>query len=168
KIEGRMKSTYYVASVTRAYRKALDNLYDSSVEYKSFRDELFNVSHREFSTGFFYGNGPIEVLDEDKNVVIDDINKATDKTYLRDYLFLGTVKEEVKPGIWSLDIKNQIKKGTPIEYIGPDILYLKDVNPVVLDENFNEIDHIDHCRNGYLKTSAPLKEDYIIRKEIRV
>lgn len=158
KIEGRMKSTYYVASVTRAYRKALDHLYDSSVEYKSYRDELFNVSHREFSTGFFYGKGPVDTD--------DDINKPAENGYLRDYLFLGTVKEEVKKGIWSLDIKNQIKTGDKIEFIGPDVLSIAENSIKVLDADFNETDHIDHCRDGYFKTDLPLKGGYLIRREI--
>lgn len=56
KIEGRMKSTYYVALVTRAYRKALDAL-DGKIteaEARPFIDELENVSHRESTTGFYY------------------------------------------------------------------------------------------------------------------
>ncbi len=158
KIEGRMKSTYYVASVTRAYRKALDHLYDSSVEYKSYRDELFNVSHREFSTGFFYGGGPIDTE--------DDINKSAQNGYLRDYLFLGTVKEEVKKGVWSLDIKNQIKSGDKIEFIGPDVLSISENSVKVLDKDFLETEHIDHCRDGYIKTDLPLKSGYLIRREI--
>ena len=131
KIEGRMKSVYYVASVTRAYRKAMDHLYDPSVEYKSYRDELFNVSHREYSTGFFYGRGPIDVD--------DDINKPTTDGYLRDYLFLGTIGTQVKPGIYEVDIKNQIKNGEALEFIGPDVLCLKDDNIAVLDETFAPI-----------------------------
>lgn len=158
KIEGRMKSTYYVASVTRAYRKALDHLYDSSVEYKSYRDELFNVSHREFSTGFFYGVGPVDTD--------DDINKSAQNGYLRDYLFLGTVKEEVKKGVWSLDIKNQIKSGDRIEFIGPDVLSIAENSVTVLDGGFTETDHIDHCRDGYIKTDLPIKSGYLIRREI--
>lgn len=156
KIEGRMKSTYYVATVTRAYRKALDNLYDSSVEFKPYRDELFNVSHREYSTGFFYSNGPLEG---------DDINISTFDGYLRDYKFLGTIRDEIKPGIWSVDIKNQIRSNSDIEYIGPDVLSMKDCNMKVLDCDFNEVEHIDHCNEGYIKSSLPLKNGYIIRQE---
>lgn len=160
KIEGRMKSTYYVATVTRAYRKAIDALYDPSVDFKPYRDELFNVSHREYSTGFFYGKGPIDP--------VDDINISTTSGYLRDYLFLGTVKNEVKPGIWSIDIKNQIRSGSQVEFIGPDVLSLTEPNIQVLDEDFNLLEHIDHCNEGYIKTNLPLKEGYIIRKETKV
>ena len=57
KIEGRMKSIYYVALTVRAYRKAIDALQGkiSADQAKPFVDELYNASHREFGTGFFYG-----------------------------------------------------------------------------------------------------------------
>ena len=166
KIEGRMKSIYYVASVTRAYRKALDHLYDPSVEYLPYREELFNVSHREFSTGFFFGKGPIETDGDDPLVRKDDINVPTTGGYLRDYLFLGMVRKEVSPGIWEVDIKNQIRSGDTIEFIGPDVLFIRDDNVEVLDGEMRPCEHIDHCRTGYIKTSAKLAEGYIIRKEI--
>ena len=56
-IEGRMKSIYYVALTVRAYRKAIDALQGkiSADQAKPFVDELYNASHREFGTGFFYG-----------------------------------------------------------------------------------------------------------------
>lgn len=155
KIEGRMKSIYYVATVTRAYRKALDHIYDAKVDFKPFRDELFNVSHREYSTGFFYGNNNIE----------DNINVSTFDGYLRDYQFLGTVREEVKPGVWSIDIKNQIRGGEKVEFIGPDVLSIEENNLIVLDMDFNPVQHIDHCNEGYIKTDKKLKSGYIIRKE---
>ena len=163
KIEGRMKSTYYVASVTRAYRKAIDNLYDPSVDYIPYRDELYNVSHRELSTGFFYGQGPI-----DGATPKDDINQPITNGYLRDYLFLGTVMDEIAPGVYSIDIKNQIRSGDAIEFIGPDILSIKEPSVKVLDFDMNEVQHIDHCNEGYIKTNAKLKNGYIIRKEIRL
>lgn len=160
KIEGRMKSIYYVASVTRAYRKALDHLYDSSVVYKPYRDELFNVSHREYSTGFFFGKGPVDVD--------DDINKPITEGYIRDYLFLGTVREKAVDNIYSVDIRNQIKSGDSIEFIGPDVFSISEPAIEVLDGEMKAIDHLDHCRTGFIKSSAPLKPGYILRKEIRI
>lgn len=167
KIEGRMKSIYYVATVTRAYRKALDYLYDSSVDYLPYREELFNVSHREFATGFFYGNGPIDV-DDSALGNFGDLNRTTTQGYLRDYLFLGIIGEQVRPNVYEVDIKNQIRTGESLEFIGPDVLSLKEISATVLDKNFEEIDHIDHCRTGYIKTDLPLKKGYMIRKEIKV
>ncbi len=63
KIEGRMKSIYYVALITRAYRKALDLLDNkiSSEEAKLFVDELYKVSHRPFATGFYYNKADADV-----------------------------------------------------------------------------------------------------------
>ena len=168
KIEGRMKSIYYVASVTRAYRKALDNLYDPSVDYLPYREELFNVSHREFSTGFFFGRGPIDVDEPDPLVMADDINRPTTGGYLRDYLFLGTVRQQVSPGIYAVDIKNQIRSGEAIEFIGPDVLFIREPSVEVLDDGMKPVDHIDHCKIGYIKTDAPVRDGYIIRKEIRL
>ena len=98
----------------------------------------------------------------------DDINKPTTDGYLRDYLFLGTIGKQVKPGIYEVDIKNQIRNGEAIEFIGPDVLFIKDDSVSVLDQDFNPIDHLDHCRTGYIRTDAPLAEGYIIRKEIRL
>ncbi|MCH5290238.1 MAG: U32 family peptidase [Treponema sp.] len=63
KIEGRMKSVYYVAIVTQAYRKALDELNGTLLpgEARPFVQELYNVSHRPFSTGFFYNRTEADV-----------------------------------------------------------------------------------------------------------
>ncbi len=63
KIEGRMKSVYYVALVTRAYRKALDAL-DGKIsgdEADPFVEELYNASHRPYATGFYYGRNDADV-----------------------------------------------------------------------------------------------------------
>ena len=63
KIEGRMKSIYYVALITRAYRKALDSLDGiiSEQEAKPFVDELYKVSHRPYATGFYYNKADADV-----------------------------------------------------------------------------------------------------------
>lgn len=151
KIEGRMKSLYYVAVVTRAYRKALDHADD----WKEYRKDLFNISHREYSTGFFYGNN---------NKLDDDINTPTIDGYERNYLFIGIIHDEVKPGIWSLDVRFQVKKGQRLEYIGKDVLHLIDDDYTLLDDQFNEVSQIDHCKVQYLKTDKPVKNGYIIRR----
>lgn len=152
KIEGRMKSVYYVATVTRAYRKALDYLEDPTVDYMPYRDELMNVSHREYSTGFFYSDSAIDV--------------PITNGYDRDYLYLGKFVNEIKPGIWEIDIKNQIASGKTIEYIGPDVLSISDSDFTPLDENFQAKEHIDHCQVCYLKTDKKVKPGYIIRSLI--
>lgn len=149
KIEGRMKSLYYDAVVTRAYRKAIDK----DPLLSEYRKDLFNISHRKYSTGFFFDKT------ED-----DDISEPTTDGYERNYLFIGIIEKEVKDGIWSLDVRFQVKKGQTIEYIGKDILNIVDTDFVLLNSDFEEIDQIDHGKVQYLKTDKPLKEGYIIRR----
>ena len=155
KIEGRMKSIYYIALVTRAYRKALDKAED----WKLYRDDLFNVSHREYSTGFFYGHDAVDV---------NDIDKPTSYGYQREYLFLGTVGNEVGSGIWEVNIKNQIRKGKPVEYIGSDVYRIEDDSFTLLDGDFKETEKLDHGKKGYIKTDRPLKKGYILRSEAEI
>ncbi len=153
KIEGRMKSIYYAAIVTRAYRKAIDRLNGKNVEnYEQYRDEIFKVSHREFSTGFYYGK--------------EEIEQPTLKSYLRKYMFLGSVLGRAGKGIWELDVKNQIKADQEIEYIGPSLLYLADTGFRLFDEKMQEVTKTDHGKKTFLKTVKPLEEGYILRRKI--
>lgn len=154
KIEGRMKSLYYVATVTRAYRKAIDVIEHGADESDArlYRDELESVSHREYSTGFFFSK--------------DDIEKPTDITYLREYLLIGTVEKEVKENIFSLDLKNKLTVHDEIEFIGPDILYMKDNSFTLLDEEGLSIEVANHHQKVFIKTTSIIKEGYIIRKRL--
>ena len=149
KIEGRMKSLYYNAVVTRAYRKAIDK--DPMLE--EYRKDLFNISHRKYSTAFFFNNK-----------AEDDINVPTTDGYERNFLFIGIINKEVKPGIWDLDVRFQVKKGQTIEYIGRDVLNIVDDDYTLLNADFEEIDQIDHGKVQYLKTNKPVEEGYIIRR----
>ncbi len=153
KIEGRMKSIYYVAVVTRAYRKAIDNAPDLD----SFKKDIFDVSHREFTTGFFFSSDPFETKD-------DDVSRPTSYGYERNYTFLGSVGEEVEKGVYVLNCKNHIQRGDELEFIGPDVPLLSDSEFTLLDENMFPLLKIDHMKKGYIKTSLPLREGYIIRK----
>ena len=152
KIEGRMKSIYYTAVITRAYRKQLDYIEGLSKEDpKPYVDEIFKVSHREFSTGFYYGK--------------DDIEMPTFKSYMSEAQFLGSVEESAGDGIYRLDVKNQILATDSIEYIGPDLLYLADEGFTLLDEEMNSVPKTDHGKIAYIKTDKKLKKGYIIRKK---
>jgi putative protease len=159
KIEGRMKSPYYVAVVTRAYKKAIDALEKGDNSWVEFRDDLMNISHREYSTGFFYGHGPVDPA------MGESIDTSTQSGYLRDYLFCGFITEEVQPQVWSMDLRNQIKKGQTLEYIGNDVLKIEDTDFILLDEKFQEVSQADHCKVQYLKTDKIVKPGYILRRE---
>ncbi len=159
KIEGRMKSIYYVAIVTRAYRKALDN----DPELEKYRRDLFDVSHREYTTGFFFRrSGNIE----DKS---EDVSFPTEYGYERNYTFLGSVKDcpNADEGIYELNVKNQILKGDTLEFIGNDEPVLKVTDYKLLDKDFSEISQLDHGKISYIKTDAKLKIGYIMRKETK-
>ena len=152
KIEGRMKSIYYTAVITRAYRKQLDYIDGISKEDpKPYVDEIFNVSHREFSTGFYYGK--------------DDIEMPTFKSYMSEAQFLGSIEEQVGKGLYRLDVKNQILASDSIEYIGPDLLFMKDEGFTLLDEDMEPVPKTDHGKIAYIKTDKMLKKGYIIRKK---
>ena len=152
KIEGRMKSIYYTAVITRAYRKQLDYIEGLAKEDpQPYVDEIFKVSHREFSTGFYYGK--------------DEIEMPTFKSYMSEAQFLGSVEEQAGEGIYRLDVKNQILASDPIEYIGPDLLYLKDEGFTLLDEDMQSVPKTDHGKIAYIKTDKKLKKGYIIRKK---
>lgn len=98
KIEGRMKTALYVAAVTRTYRKAIDDYFEGEEKYREnlewYRAEIAKCTHRQFSTGFFFGK-------PDENTQIYD-----NSTYVDEYTYLGCV-QEVMSG-WS--------EGTPDRY----------------------------------------------------
>lgn len=109
KIEGRMKGIYYVASVVRAYRAALDALKSEGDDYR-FRprwlEELCKTSHRGYTTGFLFGE-PREVGQEYHSA------------YLRSHLFVGVVEEVHGDGTATIGVRNRIRHGDTIELMGP-------------------------------------------------
>ncbi len=111
KIEGRMKSLYYVAAVTRVYRAALDAWRDEPKNYQSdpqWRRELEAVSHRPYGTGFLFGQD-------------DAFVNTADSHYLRDCDFVGLVKEQAASGDWLVEGRNRFQAGDLIELIGPEM-----------------------------------------------
>lgn len=166
KIEGRMKSTYYTAVVTRAYRKALDALYgrEGAENWEAYKEDLERVSHRTYSTGFFFDDGPVEDARAAKKYDKTSLQQVDAGTgYIRTYTFLGTIGTEVKPGIWELDIKNKISADWKIEYIGPHVPFIADDSFTLLDGSMQEISSLSHGHAGYLRSSCPLETGYMIR-----
>jgi putative protease len=149
-----MKSIYYTAVTTRAYRKAIDALEhgDTPESWDGFRQELFKVSRREYSTGFYFSK--------------DDIEASTNTSYNREYLFLGSIGKRVDDNLFELDVKNQILSSQQIEYIGPDVLYIEDADFRLFDENRNEIDKIDHGKPCFIKTDKAVGKGFILRRKI--
>ncbi len=111
KIEGRMKTALYVATVARTYRKAIDDYFDSPERYEAnlpwYREEIAKCTYRQFSTGFYYGKP-----DESSQVYENN-------TYVSGYIYLGTV-ESVSGDTAVWEQKNRFFAGETIEIMKPD------------------------------------------------
>lgn len=153
KIEGRMKSSYYVAAVTRAYRKALDK----DPQWELYREDLFDVSHREYSTGFFFGFDPI---DPTRGSII------TKKDYQKRTLFCGFVRERKEDGLYRLELKNSIRKEHILEIIAPDLPNFPLDDFTLFNDEMEKISQGDHNKPCYLQTRAKLRDGYIIRRTV--
>ena len=111
KIEGRMKSRYYVAAVTRIYRAAIDRYLENPQTYSCdplWREELDKVSHRPYDTGFLLGNDDARI-------------HSSDSTYRRTHDFLGLVLEVNSDGTALVVGRNRFFPGEEIELIGPEM-----------------------------------------------
>lgn len=112
KIEGRMKTALYVATVARTYRKAIDDYLESPELYQKnmpwYLDQISNCTYRQFTTGFFYGKPSEDAQIYDSN------------TYLREYTYLGIVGEKNEKGMYRLEQRNKFSVGETIEVMKPD------------------------------------------------
>ena len=111
KIEGRMKSAYYVAAVTRVYRAALDAYRQDPQGYQfdpAWREELDKISHRPYGTGFLFGNDDPKV-------------HPTDSGYQRATDFVGVVLEDPAEHGCLVQGRNRFESGEQLELFGPDM-----------------------------------------------
>ncbi|NLC07405.1 MAG: U32 family peptidase [Syntrophomonadaceae bacterium] len=115
KIEGRMKSVHYVATVVRAYRQALDAFWADPAGYvldPNLLAELDKVSHREYTSAFY--------MDEDKARQEADRTISLDKGYVRSYDFVGLVLDyEPATGVIRVEQRDPFRVGDTLEIIGP-------------------------------------------------
>ena len=106
KIEGRMKTALYVATVARTYRKAIDDYLESEEKYRTnmdwYKAEISKCTYRQFTTGFFFGK-------PDENTQIYDSN-----TYVNEYIYLGIIEEIDDRGLARIEQKNKFCVGDRI------------------------------------------------------
>ena len=157
KIEGRMKSQYYVAVVTRVYREALDRYFANPSEYvydQRWLSELEKVSHREYGTGFFFGN--------------QGYNSQTThpgNSYINGYDYLGTVNNVFPDGLAEIIAKNRILGNTPVEIIGKRLN--EDFNQILFDirNEYNEPVKMAHAgQKVFVKVLRPVHKYFMLRK----
>ena len=105
KIEGRAKSAYYAAIVTGAYRHCVDDLWAGRPVDPVWRDEVDHVSHRIYSTGFYYGY-PGQYTENSR--------------YIREWQICAIVEACDANGLATCSLRNKFKRGDALELVGPD------------------------------------------------
>lgn len=158
KIEGRVKSEYYLATVIRSYRMAIDAYYADPENYKydpSLLEEIKKVSHRDFTTGFFFGQA-----NENSQVYKDN-------SYIRGYDFVGIVldyDEETK--IATIEQRNRVFVGEEIEIFGPGVKHFDYKIEKMLDDKDREIDVANKAKQIFkIRIDQPIKKGFILRRE---
>ncbi len=138
KIEGRMKTALYVATVARTYRKAIDDYLESESKYRDnmdwYREQIAQCTYRQFTTGFYFGK-------PDENTQIYD-----NSTYIRDAVYLGMVDEVRDDGSIAIEQKNKFCVGDEIEVMKPDGRNIPVKVVSIRDEEGNEQDSAPHAR----------------------
>ncbi len=159
KIEGRMKSIFYVATIVSAYRKAIDAYYEDPENYvfnPEWLSELKKVSHREFTTGFYF--------DKPTN---KDQNYQT-SAYTRDYYFTGLVKEyDTDTGYAIVEQRNKMSIGDTIEVFGPYTDYYTQILTEMYDlETGEPVMSAPHPQQMLkIKLERPAAPDFMLRKK---
>jgi len=110
KVEGRMKSSYYVATVMKAYRQAIDSYLREGENYKfkqEWAEDLAKASHREYSTGFYFGKPEKQILGN--------------STYIRTHDIVGIVVDyDAESKTATIEQRNRVFKDETVEILSPD------------------------------------------------
>ena len=157
KIEGRMKAALYVATVTRTYRKAMDDYLISPEVYKKnlpwYQSQIVTSTRRPFTTGFFFGK-------PDETTQVYD-----NSTYLKEYTYLGIVEEQNKQGLYRIQQRNKFSVGEEIEIMKPDGRNIPVTVKQILDEEGNQMDSAPHARQMlWIDLGQPLNQYDILRR----
>ena len=141
KIEGRVKTEYYVATVTKAYRDAIDRYFDGLPFDEKIADELTKVSHREYTTGFFFGK-------PDSNQQI-----YGSSSYKREYDLVGVVdKYNADEKLLEVTQRNKFFVGDEIELLIPG----EEFKTIKIEKMFNEnMESIENCPHAMMKLYIP-------------
>lgn len=160
KIEGRVKSEYYVATVINQYRRAIDDYYEDIEKYKFNRDnyiyleEIMKVSHRDFTTAFFFGDVKEASLTYDNS------------SYIRLYDFIARVLDyDEDKKLMKVQERNKFSIGDEVEIFGPKFYDKFTINKIY-DENMNEVDNINTpMKEAYIPYDKKVEYNYMIRRK---
>ena len=156
KIEGRMKTALYVATVARTYRKAIDDYLEDPKKYEAnmpwYKDQISNCTYRQFTTGFYFGKPSEESQIYDSN------------TYIREYTYLGIIGE-IKDGLYRIEQRNKFSVGEVIEIMKPDGQNVEATVEKIIDEDGNEQESAPHPKQVlYVALSADASVYDILRR----
>jgi U32 family peptidase len=158
KIEGRMKSIHYVATVVNAYRQAIDAYFDNPDEYQlkiEWLEEIYKAANRPLNTGFFYKvPGTTEHIYEPEDKAIG-------------YDFVGLVVDyDAATGMATIQQRNHFKPGQEVEFFGPNGTHFKQTVEAIWDENDGELDAARHpLQIIKMKMNEPVRKWDMMRKK---
>ena len=158
KIEGRMKTALYVATVARTYRRAIDDYLQSPDLYREhmpwYLDQISNCTYRQFTTGFFFGKPSGEAQIYDSN------------TYVREYTYLGTVGGVNEAGLYAIEQRNKFSVGETIEVMKPNGENPQVVVRRIVDEDGNDQMSAPHPKQKlWIDLGCPLDTYDILRRK---
>jgi U32 family peptidase len=156
KIEGRMKSSYYVSTVVKVYREALDTYFENPGKYcynPEWMEELSKVSHREFTRGFYKG-------------VPKNTQNYKTSSYIRNYRFLGLVRGyNPDTGIAEVEQRNKMAAGDEIEVVRPHGNYFRQSIKEMKDIDGKDIVEAPHPQmTVHMPMKEPVEEYSILRR----
>ena len=158
KIEGRMKTALYVATVARTYRKAIDDYFESEEKYSSnmeyYKSEIAKCTYRQFTTGFYFGK-------TDSDSQIYDSN-----TYVKNYTYIGTVRQVTDDGCVCFEQKNKFSVGECVEAMDFNGDNIECTVEAIYDEDGALMESAPHPKQQLkVKFSEQLTEGMIIRRK---
>ena len=158
KIEGRMKTALYVATVARTYRKAIDDFFESPEKYQAnmpwYLDQISNCTYRQFTTGFFYGKPSEEAQIYDSN------------TYVKEYTYLGIVGEQNEEGLYCIEQRNKFSVGEEIEVMKPNGENITVTVKAIKDEKGADMESAPHPQQIlFIDLGQPLEKYDILRRK---
>ncbi len=157
KIEGRMKTALYVATVARTYGLAIDEYLKDPELYRSripfYKSEISKCTYRQYTTGFFFGK-------PDENTQIYDTN-----TYVKEYTYLGVVGETNSSGLYGIEQRNKFSVGEEIEVMKPDGENITVTVKRITDETGKDMESAPHPKQKlFIDLGIKLDEYDILRR----
>lgn len=141
KVEGRMKTALYVATVTRIYRQAIDDYFEDENKFEEnlphYREEITKCTYRQFTTGFFFGPTTSESQIYDNN------------TYIKGSVYLGMIQGKKDDRLYELEQRNKFSVGDTIEVMKPNGENISVVVKKMIDEEGNSMESCPHPKQKF-------------------